>query len=191
MLVTGLLGISGCATTEPLPAASLHEPDKQTLHSGDVVQITFPRAATLDTTQQIRRDGKINLYLVGEIQAAGMAPAELEKTLMDKYAAQLVSKEVRVTVVSAAFTIYVTGAVLHPGRISPDRELTAFEAVMEAGGFDPVKANPKAVSIIRREGTQTKSYTLNLKSVLDGKSTEAFYLQANDVIVVPEKRSIF
>lgn len=190
LLATALL-LAGCATTEPSLPPIPKEPETQTLHAGDVLKISFPRAATLDTTQQIRRDGRINLYLIGEVQAADLTPAQLEKTLMDNYASQLVSKEVRVTLVSSAFTVYVTGAVMKPGRITPDRELTPIEAVMEAGGFDLAKANPKGVSIIRRDGAQTRNYHVNLQAVLDGKDTAQVQLKPNDIIYVPEKRSIF
>lgn len=187
MLVLG----AGCATTETVLPTLPKEPETQVLHAGDVVKISFPRVSTLDTTQQIRRDGKINLYLIGEVQAADLTPADLEKKLLDQYASQLVSKEVRVTLVSSAFSVYVTGAVLHPGRITPDREITPIEAVMEAGGFDGAKANPKAVSVIRRNGSETKSFTVDLQAVLEGKQSAQFYLKPNDIIYVPEKRSIF
>jgi polysaccharide export outer membrane protein len=102
-----------------------------------------------------------------------------------------VAKEVRVTVVSSAFAVFVTGAVMHPGKLTPERSLTAFEAIMEAGGFDNSKADPKAVKIIRSENGQTKNFTVNLKAVLEGKAAEPFYLQAYDTIYVPEKFSWF
>lgn len=192
LLATCVLMLSACTTPAPTDLSAFpREADSQMLRAGDVVKISFPRAPTLDTTQQIRRDGKLNLYLVGEVQAADMTPAQFEKQLVDKYAEQLVSKEVRVTVVQSAFTIYVAGAVLRPGRIAPERELTPIEAIMEAGGFDMQKANLKAVSIIRRDGTHTQNFILNLQDVLNGRQTEPFYLRRDDIIYVPEKRSIF
>ena len=45
-----------------------------------------------------------------------MTPAELEKDLINRYSSQLLSKEVRVAVESSSFVVYVTGAVLRPGR---------------------------------------------------------------------------
>lgn len=188
-----VLVLTGCETAYP-PAAIPPTADAtapQVLHAGDVVKITFPRAPTMDTTQQIRRDGMINLYLVGEVHAADVTPAQFEKDLMDKYASQLVSREVRVTLVSSAFTIYVTGAVMRPGKITPDRDMTAFEAIMEAGGFDRSKANTKAVAIIRRDGTTTKTFRLDLQSVMQGKPVVPFYLKDNDVVYVPERISLF
>ncbi len=187
-----LLAASGCATSRS-SAVSQTPPqaEPQMLRAGDVVKISFPRTPTLDTTQQIRRDGKINLYLVGEVAAADASPVELEKKLLDLYASQLVSKEVRVTVVSSAFSVFVTGAVLRPGKLTPERTLTAFEAIMEAGGFDNAKADTKSVTVIRNDNGQTRHFTVNLKAILDGKASEPFYLQAYDVVYVPERFSWF
>src|ERR1019366_3564658 len=90
------------------------------LREGDALKISFPGSPTLDTTQQIRRDGKITMPLVGEVDAAGMTPTALEKKLVDLYAPQLATKQVSVEVASSSFTIYVTGMVLHPGKILSD-----------------------------------------------------------------------
>jgi len=186
------LWLAGCTTAVSTPVTpSAPVAESQVLRAGDVVKITFPRAPTLDTTQQIRRDGKINLSLVGEVIAADLPPATLEKHLLDLYASQLVSNEVRVTVVSSAFAVFVTGAVLHPGKLTPDRPLTAFDAIMESGGFDLAKANTKAVRVIRQENGQTQNITLNLQTVLDGKESQSFYLKAYDSVYVPEKFSWF
>lgn len=186
------LGLGGCSSPVGLtPPPAKGAPDVQILNPGDVVRIAFPGAQNLDTTQQIRRDGRINLYMIGEIKAADKSPAEFERELVQAYSTQLVSKEIKVTVISSSFAVFVTGAVVKPGKIMPDRALTAFDAIMEAGGFDNARANAKEVRVIRQEDGQTKTYTLNLKAVLDGASAEPFYLKAHDVIFVPEKISWF
>lgn len=186
------LALGGCASPViQVAPASKSAPEVQTLNPGDVVKISFPGAQNLDTTQQIRRDGRINLYMVGEIKAADKAPADFERELVQAYSSQLISKEIKVTVVSSSFAVFVTGAVVKPGKIMPDRALTAFDAIMEAGGFDSTKANAKEVRVIRQEDGQTKTYTLNLKAILDGASGEPFYLKSHDVIFVPEKISWF
>lgn len=190
-LGAALLFTGGCGTAPTRPASLKIEPEAQKLQAGDVIKITFPGAQTLDTTQQIRRDGKINLSMVGEVQADDKTPAELEKLLVQLYSSQIVSKELTVTVVSSSFAVFVTGAVLRPGKIQPDRPITAFEAIMEAGGFDYAKANTKAVVVIRTENGRSKNFNVNLKKVLDGKETEAFYLKSHDVVYVPEKFSWF
>jgi polysaccharide export outer membrane protein len=162
-----------------------------TLREGDVLKISFPGNANLNKTQPIRRDGMISLDLVGEVKAAGKAPKELEKDLLDLYSTQLVSKEVTVEVQSSSFPVYVSGSVLHPGKVMSDHPITALEAVMEAGGYDYTKANLKGVTIIRHEGNSTRNYIVNLKRVVDGKSSESFYLKPGDIVIVPERFSWF
>lgn len=186
--------ITGCVAPETTPAAAA-SPQKQaeslTLQEGDSLKISFPGAPNLDTAQTIRRDGKITLAMVGEVTASGRTPIELEQELLKLYGPQLISKEVTVVVASSSYPIFVSGAVIRPGKISVDRPLTALEAIMEAGGFDNAKADLSAVKIVRQENGGTKNYTVNLKQVLDGKSSEAFYLKRSDIIYVPEKFSWF
>jgi polysaccharide biosynthesis/export protein len=198
-----LLAATGCGTnqtgafSEP-PHSAMSGQTNQPAHSeslilreGDILKITFSGSQNLDTTQQIRRDGKINLELVGEITAAGLSPSDLEKEISNAYGPQLVTKEVTVAVVSSSIPIFVTGAVLHPEKVLSDHPITALEAVMEAGGFDYSKANLKDVRVIRSENGREHTYILNLKSVMQGKQTDPFYLKPFDIIYVPERFSMF
>jgi polysaccharide export outer membrane protein len=162
-----------------------------TLQSGDTVKISFPSAPNLDTTQQIRSDGRVTLPMVGEVVASGKTPIAFEKELVSQYSSQLVSKEVSVTVVSAPFAVFVSGAVQRPGKIVTDHPISALEAIMEAGGFDNSKANMTAVVVVRQVGAGTKNYTLDLKQVLEGKQVEIFYLRRSDIVHVPEKFTWF
>jgi polysaccharide export outer membrane protein len=139
----------------------------------------------------IGRDGKINLPLIGDVDAVGLTTAELEKKLVDLYAPQLSSKQITVQVQSSSFPFYVTGMVLHPGKILTDHPITALEAVMEAGGFDYSKADLKDVTVIRRENGIMKNYKLNLKAVLDGRQSDPFYLKPDDIVYVPERFNMF
>jgi polysaccharide export outer membrane protein len=185
--------VSGCVTPAATETASApaRPPEAFTLQEGDMLKITFPGAPNLDSAQTIRRDGKITLAMVGEVSAVGRTPTELEQELLKLYSSQLVTKEVSVLVVSSSYAVFVSGAVLHPGKIMADRPLTALEAVMEAGGFDSAKADMQAVKVVRQEAGGTRNYILNLKQVLDGKSSESFYLKRSDIIYVPEKFSWF
>jgi len=189
-----LAAVAGCQTEQLTPANANKQMAKSTaateaitLRAGDILKISFPGSPNLDTTQPIRRDGKISLQLVGEVQAAGMTPSELESQLVNLYASQLVSKEVTVEVESSTFPVYVTGAVLHPGRITSNHPMTALEAVMEAGGFDYTKADLKHVTVIRQEENGTKNHVLDLKSVMEGKTSDPFYLKPADIVYVPER----
>lgn len=184
-----LAWLAGCASA-PIPKEE-REAGPQTLSPGDTIVINFPAAPNLNVTQQIRRDGLINLATIGEIKAADRTPADLEKELSEKYAGELVSKEIKVTVAASSYAVYVGGAVLRPGKIVPARAITALEAIMEAGGFDTTKANPRKVHVLRYEGEKAKNFTLDLQRALDGKPTEPFYLKTNDIVTVPEKFIFF
>lgn len=181
--------ISGALASLPVTATLTNtvKPESFVLREGDVVRISFPGAPNLDTLQPIRRDGKISLKLLGEFQAAGLTPSAMEKELIKLYGPQLQTKEVTVSVESSAFPIYVTGAVLRPGKIISDRPLTALEAIMEAGGFDYTKANLKSVNVIRHDGTRSEHFTLNLKRALREGDKEPFGLKPSDIIYVPER----
>lgn len=195
VLFTALIGVAaltfaGCATPAPPPAVAMPAP-AITLREGDIIKISFPGSANLDTTQQIRRDGKINLQLVGEVDAAGLTPDDLQKKLIDLYAPQISSKEVTVSLQSSTYPVFVNGEVAHPGKVQADHPMTALEAVMEAGGFNPDTANMKAVKVNRIEDGKYKSYSLNLKDILDGKTSSPFYLKPNDIVYVPERFQLF
>lgn len=193
--VAMMLFSGGCETQktpdfQAMPGVHAEHSEPLVLREGDVLKISFPGASSLDTVQEIRRDGKITLPGGGgEMDAVGKTTAQLEKDLIDHYASQLVSKEVTVSVQSSSFPIFVTGAVLRPGKVLADHPMTVLEAIMEAGGFDYSKANLKAVKIIREKSSE--HYTLDFKGFLQGRGTESFYLKPFDIVYVPEKFSWF
>ena len=165
--------------------------DSIVLSPGDTVRLTFPGAENLNRVALIRRDGYVTLPLVGEFKAAGLRPREMEKQLLELYGPQLQTKEVSVAVESSAFPVYVTGAVLRPGKILSDRPLTALEAIMEAGGFDYTKANLKSIRVLRTREGRTEQYLLNIKRVLQGQDSQQFQLKPGDIVYVPEKFNFF
>jgi len=193
IFLAALLTFTGCASTKggkPPATPAIHS-ETIILRAGDILEVSFPGSANLDSTQQIRRDGKIVLPLVGEVDAAGISPDALQENLIKLYAAQLSSKEVVVSLKSSSFPVFVTGSVIHPGKILSDHPITALEAVMEAGGPDYTTANLKAVKVIRNENGTMKNYKVNLKAVLDGDNTQPFYLKPDDIIYVTERFQMF
>ena len=181
------LGV-GCSSPRPTPLSEVERTPFRSvkLREGDQLKITVVANQNLNTQQEVRRDGKITLVL-GEVQAAGRTPAELEKELLKLYESQLVSKEVTVSLEKSTYPVFVSGAVMKPGKILAERPMSALEAIMEAGGFDLANANPKAVTVIRNEEGQLRHFVLNLKAVLEGRSTQSFYVRPDDIIHVPEK----
>jgi polysaccharide export outer membrane protein len=186
LLLPGCQSTPTAAPTDPIPYVTA------VLREGDSIKIAFPGAQNLDTTQQVRRDGKITLPLGGEIVAAGRTPADIEKEILKLHGEQLAVKQVVVTVTSSAYPVYVSGAVLRPGKILADRPMTVLEAIMEAGGFDQATANPKKVTVLREFEGQTVSYTVDMSRVIKGDpGIKPFYLKPADKIHVPQKFNWF
>jgi polysaccharide export outer membrane protein len=194
--------VGGCGTdlnkapppfSAQVPTASVSGTNASSLvlQPGDTLKIEFPGTPSLNSSQAIRRDGKITLSSIGEFQAAGLTPSEMEKQLLKLYGAQITTPEVSVTVQSSAFIIYVTGSVAKPGQLISDRHLSPLEAVIEAG-VDLAKGNLKSVRIIRTHADgRVERYKVNLKRTLDGKSMDTFTLEPLDVVYVPERFTWF
>lgn len=198
LAIAGLMAITGCETQHEqytnfggeLPTNTVHA-ESILLREGDVVKITFPGAPNLNTTTPIRRDGNITLQQVGDVQAAGKTPSQLQADLLKLYADKLESKQILVEVASSAFPIFVTGAVLKPIKVLADHPMTALEAIMEAGGPDYAKANLKNVEILRQDGNHLHAYYINVKDWMAGKDVDLFYMKPGDIIYVREKFTWF
>jgi len=185
--------LAGCATNQP--PATFEEPPKApdaiTLSEGDSVRITFPGTSNPDITQRIRRDGKIALP-IGDVTAAGLTGAQLEKEVIRAYAPTLeAARNIKVIIEASSYPIWITGAVLHPGRVIADRPLTLLQAIMEAGGPDYTRANLKGVVVNRQTEGRMERFTINVQRILDGKANDDFVVKPNDIIRVPEKFAWF
>src|SRR6516225_10663519 len=106
-----LLGATaGCHTTDPSSLAlaeAAAAPESVRLHAGDTVQVTFPGAPSMNTSQRIRIDGFIAMPLVGDVPAAGKTPVELQADLAKRYDPHLQNKEVVVIVGTSSATVFV------------------------------------------------------------------------------------
>jgi polysaccharide export outer membrane protein len=84
--------------------------------------------------------------------------------------------------------VYVTGNVERPGtlRLFQDETLTAYAAILRAGGFARF-ANLKKVYVVRDLGNGEKAHIpLNIKDVQRGEAPDII-LQGKDIVVVPER----
>lgn len=157
------------------------------LQEGDVIRVTFEVETNLNTVVKVQLDGTVVMPLIGTVKAAGKTPSELQAELMQAYERVLKVNQLTVSIVQSSASVYVSGAVLRPGRIPMERPLTALDAIMEAGGFDFARAKPSAVTVLRIENGTQVTYKLNLKKALEGKEQTPFYLKPFDIVHVPEK----
>ena len=193
-VIFGLL--SGCASQQSnvapeaavLKASSPSQPAPYRIQPGDQLDIKFFYNPELNETVTVRPDGKISLQLVDEIQAAGLAPAALDKVLTEKYAYEL--KKPAITVIVRSFggqRIFVGGEVNRQGLITMAGNMTPLQAVFNAGGFKET-ANPASALIIRKgPDNRPVPIRMNLDDAMQGKTGSTdFLLQPNDVVYVPK-----
>jgi polysaccharide biosynthesis/export protein len=157
------------------------------LQEGDVVSIMFRYSTNFDTVQKIGLDGTLNLDVAGQIKAVNKTVLQLQGELTALYQSQAKDDPITVKIVAPEAAVYVDGEVSRPGKIPMDRPMTVVEAIMEAGGFDPLQANLSDVSVLRVENGRERTYRLNLKRVFDGKDDTVFYLKPFDVVRIPAK----
>lgn len=186
LILFSLLSFAGCQTTvsTSLPEQPLAQ-NRVTLSPGDVVKITFPGATELTQSQTIQTDGKINLPLIGEVDAAGRTIADLQQNLQLLYKPQLQNTTVTVTLESSVTPVVIGGAVKKPGKYLFDRPTTVLQAIMEAGGADQFGTLGR-VSMIRLVNGQQRTQVLDLRPILQGKPTKPVYVHGGDVVLVAE-----
>ena len=135
----------------------------------------------------VRPDGKISLPLLGDIEADGKTPEELQADLHKRLEALLKSPEVTVIVQDIKSKQFnILGEVNKPGVFPLNTPITVLDAIALSGGFRDF-AKPKKMYILRRhkDGTTTK-IPVNYPELLKGTvSDKNFEIQARDTIVVP------
>jgi polysaccharide biosynthesis/export protein len=174
----------GCQLPTAPPPEQMAAPSQVSLVSGDVLKLTFSGAPELNQSQKIRADGKINLPLIGEVDAAGKSIGSLQNELALRYKPQLQNTTVVVTLESSVTQVVVSGAVNKPAKLTFERPTTVFQAIMEAGGVSEYGSLGK-VYLIRLTNGEQHTHFLDLRSTMSGQTTRAFYVRDGDVIYLP------
>lgn len=177
---------AGSTAASSSTAAKAHDAS-YVIGNADVLAITVWKEPDVSRSIPVRPDGKISLPLVGEIQAAGRTPLQLEEEIAAKLQTYINKPEVTVIVQeinSEKFNIL--GRVVKPGSYPLSGSATVLDAIAAAGGFQDF-AKQKSIYILRSNpaGGQSRM-TFNYKDVIKGKHPEQnIKLEPRDTIVVP------
>ncbi|MBI2527811.1 MAG: polysaccharide biosynthesis/export family protein [Candidatus Rokubacteria bacterium] len=155
------------------------------LQPHDEIEIRVFNLPELTQTVMIRPDGRISLFFLDDVQAAGLGVTQLRARLAEAYGKHFRNPEVNVIVKGfAGQTVYVGGEVQQPGLIALVGSLTAAGAVIKAGGFKEI-AKTTAVVVLRDSGTsQPTMLDVDLEGVLRRGQPDVL-LQPGDVVFVP------
>lgn len=174
-------------TPAPTPAATGVKASDDTFIIGndDVLGINVWKEPDFTRSIQVRSDGKISLPLLGEVQAAGRTPLQLEQEISTKLLNFITKPEVTVMVEQINSKKFnVLGQVVKPGSYSLTLAPTIVDAIAIAGGPRDF-AKQKDIFVLRQKpgGGQTR-ILFNYKDFLKGK-IQNVKLEPHDTVVVP------
>jgi polysaccharide biosynthesis/export protein len=179
---------AAASSEKPLapPGNKLHD-NSFVIGNDDQLAINVWKEPDLTRSIPVRSDGKISIPLIGEVQAAGRTPLQLEQDIAFRLRSYITGPEVTVIVEqinSQKFNIL--GQVTKPGSYSLAAATTVLDAIAAAGGFRDF-ANQKSIYILRQNasGAETR-IPFNYKEVIKGKNpAQNIKLEPHDTIVVP------
>ena len=164
-----------------------HSDSSYVIGSNDVLAISVWKEPDISRSVPVRSDGKISLPLVGELQAGGLTPLQLEQEITKRLQSYISEPEVTVIVTdSKSQKINILGLVARPGAYLLTSSTTVLDAIAMAGGFKDF-AKQKSIYVLRQasDGSQ-KRMLFNYKDVIKGKNPDQnIRLQSGDTVVVP------
>ena len=189
-----------CSGAEKAPAKSQSSPakavkkwsswvfvDAYKIGCGDILEIVtwkepdFTREEVL-----VRIDGKISFPLLGDVQAAGRTPLEINKDIEEGLKDYVDTPIVTVTVKKPeSQKFYILGEVQKTGEYPLIKGLTVLQAFALAGGFTDW-ASKKEIILLRNEKGEDKVYSVNYKKIVNDKDfRQNIQIKADDTIIVP------
>lgn len=152
---------------------------------GDTLRIKFLYHPELDIKVPVRPDGNITLQLAGEIHAAGLHPAELEKVIKERTSDRLRDPEISVMVAQLAEQkIYVGGEVKLPGFVPYHAGMSPLQAIMDRGGFTDTARLDSVLRVSAAENDYQGARLDFSKPLSEGVQGD-MHLSAGDVLYVP------
>jgi len=195
MLMLTLFGFSFAAAAQaPLsvPPSATFGGTPYRINPGDELEIHVWGDERLQRDVLLLPDGTFAFPLVGQVNAAGRLPSDIERVITAGLQPQYKGPVPQVTVSvkrASGYQFSVIGKVRSPGTFTPGRYVNALEALAIAGG--PAEfANISNVRIIRKVGDQMVVIPLRIQDALRGDTSrltpmEVPRIESGDTLVVP------
>ncbi|MDO9235245.1 MAG: polysaccharide biosynthesis/export family protein [Aquabacterium sp.] len=187
------------------------------LHTNDEIDIKFPYLPNLNELVRVRPDGKVQLQLVGTVQAEGLSPEALQAELKRRYGRVIRVPELSVLVRTAtsqsvrtdrgvgraglagleptvlvrsfqAPQVFVTGELAKPGMLSFLPGMTLMQALAQAGGQLPTGDIERLVVLRRTAAGAAEVLEPHLSAQYLYAPDKDVALQPFDVVLLPPTR---
>jgi protein involved in polysaccharide export with SLBB domain len=185
------------------------------LNANDELDIKFPYHPTLNEALRIRPDGKLQLQLIGTVQAEGLSAEALQAELKKRYAKVLRVPELSVIIRTAtrqslrtdqgngragisglepvlmvrsfqAPQIYVAGEMARPGMFAYTPGMTLLQAMAQAGGQLPTGDIENLVVLRRTSKGTAEVLEPRLSRYYLNAPDKDLMLQPYDVVLLPQ-----
>ncbi|KPP95376.1 polysaccharide biosynthesis/export family protein [Erythrobacter sp. HL-111] len=201
VLLGGLVLASGCSTSRSDDVAYSPEgfvaPDPVSVEMVaadyriaplDKVLVNVFQVEQFSGEYQVDLTGRINLPLIGAVEAVNQTTDELQARLKERLSAEyLKNPDVTVGIVSATGSnITIDGAVRRPGVYPNFGSMTLVQAVAVGGGLDNT-ANPKRVFVFRQIDGERMIAGFDLTTIRKGQEPDPEIFRG-DIIVVEGSR---
>lgn len=160
------------------------ETSEYTIGVGDTVNIRVYEQESLSVSTKIRRDGRVELPLTGEVMVAGKHPAQLAREVEGRLKEFVVTPRVTVNVeLSQPVTVTAVGEVVHVGTLTLEPPARLVEALAQAGG--PSDYADKSRVFVLRQFPTFQRIRFTYDAILHNEGGSAtFPLRTGDVVVV-------
>jgi polysaccharide export outer membrane protein len=186
-------------TLPPAPAVSLQPPadagDDYKLSARDQITVLVLGQKDLTRTVRLNESGSVTLPLVGDLQAAGLSAAELERRIEAKLrGGYLLNPRVTVTVVEfQGRQVAVLGSVHQPGAVTlKSNYTTMLAALSDAQGVKEGADRIAYVVRARPRPGEPQPLTVDLEALLrQGDPRYNVVVEPGDSIYVPETNTYY
>ena len=152
----------------------------------DRLEITFWRDKDLSAEVVVRPDGRISLPLLNDVQAAGLTPEELRRSVL-QLARTLVEDPTPTVVVKEIHSrqAFITGNVQKPGAYPLNTPITVLQLIATAGGLREFVAG-KNIVVLRRDAGRDVRLAFDYQAVMKGRHLQQnIELRPGDTVIVP------
>lgn len=187
------LGLGSVAQAQlSVPPAATVAGTPYRINPGDELEIHVWGDERLQRDVLVLPDGTFDFPLVGQVNAAGRLPSDIERVITVGLQPQYKGPVPTVTVSvkkASGYQFSVVGKVKSPGTFTPGRYVNALEALAIAGG--PAEfANLGGARLIRKVGDRMVVIPLRLQQILKGDTNSLSpnqlpRIESGDTLVVP------
>ncbi|WP_395731839.1 polysaccharide biosynthesis/export family protein [Prosthecobacter sp.] len=201
LAIVGLVSCSGpqnydSADLAPLPKSTLGGNANYRIQIGDLIDMFVLEDNSFNGSYIIRPSGDIIVPKLGRVGIQGLtlseAEARIKSTLQAnhlKLATVIVDPGMRGETAAGGLTLRLSGETMQSGRVTVrplgDAPVSAYQAVIDAGGFKPFAGKKKAY-ILRNSPSGVQRINVNFEAVETGRASDPV-VQEGDCIVVPKK----